>query len=81
MSLDPRKRLFLLGIVNGIILLHIVAYYVLDLEGIGCIDFFGLNTFIGNGQITAGTVFLALTILITLLFGRIFCEPLQDPSA
>jgi polyferredoxin len=69
----PRQRLLFLGVVNGLILLHILVYYVFDRRGIGCIDFFGLATFAGKGQITAGTVFLAGLILVTLLLGRVFC--------
>lgn len=39
----------------------------------GCVDFFGLATFLGNGQITAGTIFLISVVGITLLVGRVFC--------
>ena len=58
---------------NGIILLHILAYYVFDRKTIGCVDFFGLATFLGIGQVTAGTVFLAL-----LRVCQDFC--VTDPS-
>lgn len=69
----PRTRLVFLGAVNGLILVHIIAYYVFGRKGLGCIDFFGLATFAGKGQLTAGTLFLAGLFLLTLLFGRVFC--------
>jgi polyferredoxin len=62
-----------LGVVNGLILLHIIAYYVFDRTGIGCVDFFGLATFAGKGQVTAGTLFLAVLVVMTLVLGRVFC--------
>lgn len=73
MRYHPRTRLVFLGVVNVVILLHIFAYYVLDRREIGCVDFFGLATFVGKGQITAGTVFLAALVVVTLLLGRVFC--------
>lgn len=73
MRFHPGTRLVFLGVVNGLILLHIVAYYVFDRTDIGCVDFFGLATFAGKGQITAGTVFLGALILVTLVLGRVFC--------
>lgn len=73
MRYHPRTRLVFLGVVNAIILVHIVAYYVFDRTGIGCVDFFGLATFAGKGQITAGTIFLGALIVITLCLGRVFC--------
>jgi polyferredoxin len=69
----PRYRLWVLGAVNGLILLHILCYYFLDRRSIGCVDFFGLATFFGNGQITAGTIFLVCVVGVTLVFGRVFC--------
>lgn len=67
------RRLAFLGVVNGVILLHVLAYYGLGRREVGCVDFFGLATFAGKGQITAGTIFLAGLFLLTLLLGRVFC--------
>lgn len=66
-------RLTVLATVNALIALHIFAYYALDARSIGCVDFLGLGTFLGKGEITAGTVFFFALIGLTLLFGRIFC--------
>jgi polyferredoxin len=69
----PKLRLWFLGIVNALILLHIILYYAFNRTSVGCIDFFGLATFAGKGLITSGSVFLGLLVLLTLAFGRIFC--------
>ena len=69
----PTIRLAFLTLVNTLIIYHIYVYYILDQRSVGCVDFFGLATFAGKGQITAGTVFLGVLILLTLLLGRIFC--------
>lgn len=68
-----RYRLPFLGVVNAVILFHVLAYYVFDRTAIGCVDFFGLATFLANGQMTAGTIFLGAILLLTLLMGRVFC--------
>ncbi len=68
-----RYRLPFLGIVNAVILFHVIAYYAFDRKAVGCVDFFGLATFLGNGQVTAGTLFLGAILLLTLLLGRVFC--------
>jgi polyferredoxin/Tfp pilus assembly protein PilF len=59
--------------VNAIIAAHVVLYYVYDQRGIGCVDFFGLASFLGQGKITAGSLFILALLLVTLLFGRVFC--------
>jgi polyferredoxin len=66
-------RLWFLGIVNALILLHIILYYAFGRTSVGCIDFFGFSTFAGLGLVTSGSVFLAILVISTLLFGRIFC--------
>ncbi len=68
-----RYRLWVLLAVNSVIIFHVVLYYALDRTSIGCIDFFGLATFLGKGQVTAGTLFLGIIILATLFLGRVFC--------
>ena len=69
----PTVRLWFLGLVNALIALHVVIYYFSGRRSVGCIDFFGLATFLGKGQITAGTIFIGVTILLTLVLGRVFC--------
>ncbi len=59
--------------INALIVLHVVLYYAFDRKAVGCVDFFGLATFLGKGQITAGTVFLGALIVLTLVLGRVFC--------
>jgi len=73
MKARPHYRLWFLAVVNVLILFHIYAYYVLGHRTVGCVDFFGLATFLGKGQITAGTLFLFALIAVTLVAGRVFC--------
>lgn len=68
-----RFRLSCLGGVNVLIALHIYLWYARSNHSVGCIDFFGWTTFAGYGRITAGTVFLAVLVVVTLVFGRLFC--------
>ena len=69
----PGTRLIVLCLINAVILLHVVLYYAFDQTAIGCVDFFGLATFLGKGQVTAGTVFLCALVVLTVVLGRVFC--------
>lgn len=73
MRRSPRIRLLFLGALNALIVVHVVLYYAYDRTSIGCVDFFGLATFLGAGEITAGTLFLGGVLLLTLVLGRVFC--------
>jgi hypothetical protein len=39
----PKARLWILGVVNALILLHVVLYYAFDHTSVGCIDLFGFG--------------------------------------
>jgi polyferredoxin len=69
----PKARLWILGVVNALILLHVVLYYAFDHTSVGCIDLFGFSTLVGRGLLTSGSVFFIVLILMTLVFGRVFC--------
>lgn len=68
-----RFRLLWLGGVNALIAGHIYLWYVRSNHAVGCVDFFGWTTFAGSGVVTAGTVFLGVLAVLTLVLGRVFC--------
>lgn len=69
----PRRRLVALAAVNGLIVAHLYVYYKLGNRSIGAVDFHGIASVFTAGTIGAGTVFVVLALVATLLLGRVFC--------
>jgi len=68
-----KKRLLVLLLLNVLLVVHIVLWYVLGYKKIGTLSLNGIVSLFGFGLLNSAAVFFIVVVFITIFCGRIFC--------
>ena len=68
-----RTRLFVLFFINILIGAHLVLWYKFGCQRVGTFSLNGIVSLLGMGLVNSAAIFFVCVVVMTALFGRLFC--------
>src|SRR3990170_7388705 len=68
-----KKRLLVLFFINLLIIVHITLWYKFGYQKVGTFSLNGVVSLFGMGLLNSAAVFFIFVVLMTAIFGRLFC--------